>query len=73
MLRLLLLVHGWVVLVELCRLIKELQSFSLTWRGGGEEEQSLGNQAELQQGLLQPGREMKSEVLELLRDQNVCS
>lgn len=33
----------------------------------------MGSQAELQEGLLQLGREMKSEVLALLSDQNVCS
>lgn len=58
----------------LCRRIKGAAEFFLDLEEVGcEEGQSLGNQAELQEGLLQLGREMRSEVLALLNDQNVCS
>lgn len=42
------MVRDWVVLVELCRRIKGAAEFFLDLE---EEEQSLRNQAELQEGL----------------------
>lgn len=64
--------RDWVVLVELCTLIKGAAEFVLALERWGVRK-SLGDQAELQEGLLQLGREMKREVLALLSDQNVRS